>query len=70
MILEFPRSLNELAKIHSMTNINIEAVINDLAEQVKKLTVDNAVLRAALASAQQAPHSHNDVQTDDIQTDD
>jgi hypothetical protein len=41
-----------------MTNINIEAVINDLAEQVKKLTVDNAVLRAALATAQQQQHDH------------
>jgi membrane-bound lytic murein transglycosylase B len=36
-----------------MTNINIEAVINDLAEQVKKLTVDNAVLRAALSQMQE-----------------
>ena len=40
-----------------MSNINIESVINDLADQVKKLTVDNAILRAALAQAQQE-HSH------------
>jgi hypothetical protein len=43
-----------------MTNINIEAVINDLAEQVKKLTVDNAILRSALAQVQQNGHSHED----------
>lgn len=36
------------------TNINVQDVINDLAEQVKRLTVDNAVLRSALAAAQQA----------------
>jgi len=32
----------------SETSIDIQEVINDLAEQVKRLTVDNAVLRAAL----------------------
>lgn len=55
-----------------MTNINVEAVINDLAEQVKKLTVDNAVLRAALQSVQQETHTHPDRngEPQDIQTDD
>ena len=46
-----------------MTNINIEAVINDLAEQVKKLTVDNAILRSALA---QASGQKNETAQDEI----
>lgn len=33
-------------------NLNFQDVINDLGEQVKRLTVDNAVLRAALQAAQ------------------
>ena len=33
-------------------NINLHTVIEDLAEQVKRLTVDNAVLRAALKAMQ------------------
>lgn len=33
-------------------NINLHSVIEDLAEQVKRLTVDNAVLRAALKAMQ------------------
>ena len=36
-------------------NINLHAVIDDLAEQVKRLTVDNAVLRAALKAMQSSP---------------
>lgn len=36
-------------------NINLHTVIEDLAEQVKRLTVDNAVLRAALKAMQSPP---------------
>lgn len=31
-------------------NVDLEAVINDLADKVKKLTVENSMLRTALNS--------------------
>lgn len=31
-------------------NVDLEAVINDLADKIKKLTLENAMLRSALAS--------------------
>jgi prefoldin subunit 5 len=36
------------------TSINLNAVIDELAEQVRRLTLDNAVLRAAIKSLQNA----------------
>lgn len=38
-------------------NVDLEAVINDLADRVKKLTLENAMLRAALASSVAAAQS-------------
>jgi regulator of replication initiation timing len=32
-------------------NVDLEAVINDLADRIKKLTLENAMLRSALASS-------------------
>jgi hypothetical protein len=34
-------------------NVDPNAVINDLLEQIKQLTINNSVLRAALKQAQQ-----------------
>ena len=33
--------------------VNPEAVINDLLDQIKRLTLENSMLRAALTSAQE-----------------
>ena len=45
-------------------NINLHTVIEDLAEQVKRLTVDNAVLRAALKAMQSTPEVTQGEQSD------
>jgi len=45
-------------------NIDLHAVIDDLAEQVKRLTVDNAVLRAALKAMQAPPELPKNEQPD------
>lgn len=34
--------------------VNPEAVINDLLDQIKRLTLENSMLRAAITSAQEA----------------
>lgn len=31
-------------------NVDLEAVINDLADRIKKLTLENAMLRSALSN--------------------
>ena len=45
-----------------MTNFNVDpqAVINDLLDQIKKLTADNSILRAALQSLTAAPPAPED----------
>lgn len=43
----------------SETSINLNAVIEELSEQVKRLTLDNAVLRAAIKALQ----AENDADT-------
>lgn len=43
----------------SDTSVNPTAVIDDLAEQVKRLTVENSVLRAGIAQLQSVIQQQN-----------
>lgn len=36
----------------SEMNIDVQAVLNDLSEQIKNMTIENAVLRAAVKQLQ------------------
>lgn len=38
----------------SEINIDVQAVLNDLSEQIKNMTIENAVLRTALKQLQGA----------------
>lgn len=42
--------------------VNPEAVINDLLDQIKRLTLENSMLRSALASVEQAPEQAGSIQ--------
>lgn len=37
----------------SEMNIDVQAVLNDLSEQIKNMTIENAVLRAAVKQLQE-----------------
>ena len=57
--IQVPATLTDMSDL----NIDLQEVINDLAEQVKRLTVDNAVLRAALRKAAQTAQADSNQQS-------